>query len=116
VFGIIEHIRDEAKALAEIRRVSRPGAIIYFTYIQLLFSAPGCQLHSPQHVWLSVRLSKELGNKSARGATTRLFTIGRVEYVHADRDMPLVRTFDKAAAWAFPKWARYIHVTCELDT
>jgi len=96
--------------------VSRPGAIIYFTTSNYFSALQGVNFIRRNTYGYPYGYQKNWATKVLEARLRDFFTIGRVEYVHADRDMPLVRTFDKAAAWAFPKWARYIHVTCELDT
>jgi SAM-dependent methyltransferase len=116
LFGIIEHIRDEAKALAEIRRVSRPGARIYFTTSNYFSALQGVNFIRRNTYGYPYGYQKNWETKVLEARLGAFLTVRRVEYVHADWDMPLVRTFDKAAAWVFPKWARYIHVSCELDT
>lgn len=115
LFGVLEHVRNDAKAFAEIRRVSRPGAIIYlttsnrFSALQVINFVRGNTRGYPygyQKNWTREELKVRLG---------KFFTIARIGFAHADRDMRLVQIFDKATARFVPQWARYIQIVCELN-
>lgn len=114
LFGIIEHVRDEAKALAEIYRVSQPGAMIYLSTSNYFSALQGANFIRRNTCGYPYGYQKNWKRRALEERLREFFLIRSLRYAHADLDMPLIQIFDKAAAHVFPAWARYIHVTCEM--
>ena len=113
VFGLIEHVRDDVRALAEIHRVSAPGARIFVSTSNASSTLQGINFlrrntfgypYGYQRNWRRVAVVSEL---------ERYFRIENVAFEHADGDMPLIRITDRFLGRLLPDWGRYIHIVCE---
>lgn len=113
LFGLIEHVRDDVRALAEVHRVCAPGAHIFISTSNASSVLQGINLirrntfgypYGYQRNWHGAALVSQL---------ERFFRVEKIEFDHADGDMPVVRAIDRFLGRAIPHWGRYIHLTCE---
>jgi ubiquinone/menaquinone biosynthesis C-methylase UbiE len=109
-FGVLEHVTDVAAALAEMMRVVQPGGIIYITtsnclsLLQIINAGRRITHRYPygfQRNWTPDEIREVLSPWAA---------IEMLRIVHADWDMPFVRTVDAALRSA--GWGRYIYIRC----
>jgi ubiquinone/menaquinone biosynthesis C-methylase UbiE len=114
LFGVIEHVQDVSQALTEIRRVSRPGAMIYFSTSNYFSTLQGVNFVRRNTYGYPYGYQKNWKRKELENQLTKFFKITHVDYVHTDRDMPIVKSADEIVAFIFTGWARYMHITCEL--
>jgi SAM-dependent methyltransferase len=109
-FGVLEHIIDAPAAITEIRRVAQPGGHIYITTSNLrsvlqIINAGRLYLGRYPYGFQRNWTVGELGVLLSPWAS-----IEELRIVHADWDMPLVRTIDSALGQG--GWGRYIYAHC----
>lgn len=113
VFGVIEHIQDHVRALAEVHRVAQMGAKIYISTSNARSILQGINLIRRNTLGYPYGYQRNWGSHSLLPVLNRFFSLQSVEYEHADGDMPIVRSMDSALAAVFSRWGRYIHILCE---
>lgn len=112
-FGLLEHIRDVERAIAEVSRVLKPESRLYLTTsnakscLQVKNAALACfGLYPYGYQW----------NMNTHDVETLLrnrFRIVDLFVVHADWDMPVVRLIDSTLSMFVGGIGRYIYCICE---
>ncbi len=113
LFGLIEHVRDDVRALAEVHRVSAPGARIFVSTSNASSALQGINLVRHNTVGYPYGYQRNWHKMAVVSELERYFLIENVAFEHADGDMPLVRAADRFLGRLLPNWGRYIHIVCE---
>jgi ubiquinone/menaquinone biosynthesis C-methylase UbiE len=113
LFGIIEHVRNDTLALAEISRVSQSGALVYISTSNVFSVLQAINVVRRNTRGYPYGYQKNWRRSEIVPLLRQFFSIERIRFTHAGGDMPLVRSVDLAFARLLPQWGRYMHITCE---
>ena len=113
LFGLIEHVRDHVRALAEVRRVSASGARIFVSTSNASSALQGINFLRRNTFGYPYGYQRNWRGMAVVSQLEQYFRIENVGFEHADTDMPLVRATDRLLGCLLPNWGRYIHIICE---
>jgi ubiquinone/menaquinone biosynthesis C-methylase UbiE len=112
LFGIIEHVKDDKRALAEISRVSESGALVYISTSNVFSVLQAINFVRCNIIGYPYGYQKNWRKSAIESQLAKFLSIDRAEFEHADRDMPVVHYVDRVLARFIPQWGRYLHFTC----
>lgn len=112
MFGLLEHVRDHNRALSEIHRVCAPGALIFISTSNAASVLQGINILRRNTLGYPYGYQRNLSFSSAIADLDSLFQVHKIEFEHADGDMPLVRSIDRFISNFSSHWSRYIHIIC----
>jgi ubiquinone/menaquinone biosynthesis C-methylase UbiE len=104
VFGLLEHIRDDDRALAEVWRVCARGAHVFISTSNASSALQGINYVRHNTLGYPYGYQRNVRRADVVSDVKRLFRIEKLDIQHADADMPVIRTVDRIVGKLLPNW------------